>query len=132
MRPSRLVVAASLLASFACAQTAEKPKSRPIAATIAGKPIYEDELDPLIKSEMQKLRHQEYEIKASALDRLIQQKILDEEAARQGISVEALIKQKIQHEASVPSDAEVEAVYAQEKDRLGRPLSEIKSELRDA
>jgi protein-disulfide isomerase len=132
MRPSRLAVAACLLASFVCAQTAEKSKSKPVVATIAGKPIYEDELEPLIKPEMQKLRHQEYEIKATALDRLIQQKILEAEAARQGISVEALIKQKIQGEASVPSDAEVEALYAQEKDRLGRPLSEIKTELRDA
>ena len=131
MSIARLMIAASLqLAALACAQTAAKPK--PVVATIAGKPIFEDELDPLIKSEMQKLRHQEYEVKATALDRLIQQKMLNAEAARQSISVEALIQRQIQHEASVPSDAEVEALYAQEKDRLGRPLSEIKTELRDA
>ncbi len=132
MRPSRLLVAASLLAALACAQTAEKSKSRPVAATIAGKPIYEDELEPLVKSEVQKLRNQEYEIKNMALDRLIQQKILDAEAARQNLSVPALIQQAIEHKVAAPSDAELDAVYAKEKDRLGRPLSEIKTELRDA
>lgn len=133
MSITRLTVAAWLfLAALACAQTAEKSESRPVAATIAGKPIYEDELEPLIKSEVQKLRNQEYQIKTTALDRLIQQKILDAEAERQGVTVGALVQKEIEQKASAPSDAEVEALYAQERDRLGRPLSEIRNELRDA
>jgi protein-disulfide isomerase len=126
------LIAASLLAALACAQTAEKPKSKPVVATIDGKPVYEDELEPLIKSEVQKLRNQEYEIKNMALDRLIQQKILDAEAARQKLTVPALIQQAIEHKVAAPSDAELDAFYAKEKDRLGRPLNEIKTELREA
>ena len=131
MRIFRLIIAASLLlTALACAQTAEK--SRAVVATIAGKPIYEDELEPLIKPDVQKLRNQEYQIKATALDRLIQQKMLDTEAARRNISVGALMQQEIEHKVSTPTDADVEALYAKEKDRLGRPLNEIKVELRDA
>jgi hypothetical protein len=55
----RLMVAALLLAALAGAQTTEKAKSKPVVATIAGKPVYEDELEPLIKPEVQKLRNQE-------------------------------------------------------------------------
>jgi protein-disulfide isomerase len=58
--------------------------------------------------------------------------MLDAEAARQNLSVAAIVQQEIEHKVSPPTDAEVEALYAQEKDRFGRPLSEIKTELRDA
>ncbi len=121
-----------LLAPLVVAQTAEKPKSRAVVATVAGKPIYEDELQPLMKAQLQQLRNQEYEIKKNALDQLIQTKTLEVEAAKQGLSVEALLQRDIEHKVPKPTDAEVESTYAKEKNRLGRPLEEIRTQLREA
>jgi protein-disulfide isomerase len=115
-----------LLAMSCSAQTAPQ---EPLA-TVAGQPIYEEELAPLIQAQMRKVLTQEYEIKSKALEKLIEQKLLRAEADRKGILPQKLLEQEVNSKVPEPSDAEVEAYYLAQKDRLKRPLHEVKVQLR--
>ena len=107
--------------------TSEKP-----LAVVAGQEVYETDLLPQIQAQIQKLRNQEYELKAKALENLISQKLLELEAKKRGISSEKLFEQEVDSKVSEPTDAEVEAYYLAQKDRLNRPLEEVKAQLRQA
>jgi protein-disulfide isomerase len=111
-----------LLASPSCGQ------SDPIAK-VAGQPIYEDDLLPLIQPQLRQLRNQEYELKSRALESLVNQRLLEAEAKKKGISREKLLEQEVDSKVHEPTADEVEAFYLAQKDRLKRPLEEIKAQL---
>jgi len=75
---SRLCLACLILSAIAHAQAADssKPAKEPIA-TIAGQPIYDDDLLPSVASQLRPLRNQEYQVKKKALDNLVDQRLLD-------------------------------------------------------
>jgi predicted DsbA family dithiol-disulfide isomerase len=100
-------------------------------AVIGGKAVYEDELLPLMIEQLQEIRNQEYEIKSRALEQLINQKVLEAEAAKKGMSVDALLDRNVTAAVPDPTDSEVEAFYLGQKDRLNRPLNEIRQQLRE-
>src|SRR5262245_48791840 len=77
-------------------------------AVIGGKPVYEDELLPLMIEQLQEIRNQEYEIKSRALEQLINQKLLEAEAAKKGMSVDALLDRNVTATVPDPTDLEVE------------------------
>lgn len=101
-------------------------------AVIAGKPLYEDELAPLMAEQLQQIRNQEYEIKSRALEQLINQKLMEAEAAKKGITTDQLLEREVGAAVANPTDSEVEAFYLGQKDRLNRPLDEIRQQLRDS
>lgn len=98
-------------------------------AMVAGQPIYEGDLQPLIQSQLYPLRRQEYELKTKALDQLIEQKLLEAEASKQGIPAAKLLEE-IQAKVTEPTDPEVEAFYLAQKDRIDRPLESVREPLR--
>jgi protein-disulfide isomerase len=104
-----------------------KPK-QPIA-TIGGQAIYEDELLPAVQGQLFPLRNQEYEIKKRALDSLIEQKLLEAAAKKKGIETEKLLQQEVDSKVPESGDAEIQAYYLGQRDRLNRPLDEVKSQL---
>jgi Protein-disulfide isomerase len=77
------------------------------------------------------LRNQEYDIKRKALDTLIEQKVLEAAAKKQGLTTDKLFEQEVDSKVQDPSDAEVEGFYWGRKDRINRPLAEVKTQLRD-
>lgn len=94
-----------------------------------GQPVYVDDL-PSVQAQLLQLRTQEYEIKKKALDSAIDQKLLGDAAKREGVTTEQLIAREVNSKVSEVSDVEIEAYYLALKDRMGRPLSEVKPQLR--
>jgi protein-disulfide isomerase len=135
MRINRLKIALLPLAYIACvapasAQKTDAQQSKQIVATVGGQPIYEDDLIPSVQPQLLTLRNQEYEIKRKALDNLIQQRLLEKAAKEKNLTTEKLLEREVDAKVQEPTDVEVEAYYLAQKDRLNRPLDEIKAQLR--
>ena len=96
---------------------------------MAGEAIHDADLLPLVAGQMQQLRRQEYEVKAQALEELINQKLLESEAARQNVTAEELLEREADGKVSAPTDAEIEAVYNAQKAQINRPLEEVKPQI---
>ncbi len=109
--------------------SAQAPK--PIAI-VAGQPIYEKDLAPSIGGDLRQLQGQIYELKANALEHLIEQKVLEAAAKKKGVTVQKLLDQEVDAKVSQPSDAEVRAYYLGMQGRQSRPFDEIKGQLRTA
>ena len=107
-------------------QTARQP-----IATVNGQPIYEDELLPVIRPQLQQLRTQEYQIKRQALEAFIQRRVLEVRARENATSVEKLLEKEIPQPGN-PSDEQIQAVYEQQKGVLKRPLDEVRGQIRQA
>ena len=120
---------AILLASVPAA-LAQSPEAGRRAAVIAGEPVYEDELLRSLQAQLRQLHTQEYELKRRALDDLINQKLLEAEAKKRSVPAEQLLQQEVDSRAAEPTDAEVEAFYLGQRDRLNRPLDDVKAQLR--
>ncbi len=120
----------ALLIYPALSQSSEITGPKKLVALISGQAIYEDELLPLIQAQMRQLQNQEYELKSRALEGLVNQRIVEAEAKKKGVPVEKLLAGEIDSKAAEPTDAEVEAYYLGQKDRLNRPLEEVKAQLR--
>src|SRR6266571_2142315 len=88
------------LASLAWSQEGAPAKAREPVANVAGQSIYEEDLIPMIQSQMFQVRKQEYQIKSSAVENLIQQKLLEGEAKAMGLSVAALLEQEVNSKAA--------------------------------
>jgi protein-disulfide isomerase len=121
-----------IAARSASAQSTAAPLPKQPVASVAGENVYDDELMSSAQGQLLPLRQQEYEIKKRALDNLIEQKLLEKAAKDKGTSTEKLIQQEVEAKVTEPSDAEVEAYYLAQKDRLNRPLDEVKPQLRQS
>ena len=127
-----LLVSCSLYASASWAQTADAAKPGQTVGLVGGQAIYEDDLIASVQAQMLPLRRQEYEVKKKALESLIEQKLLEAAAKKKGVTTESLLQQAVDAKAQEPTEAELQAYYLGQKDRLNRPLDEIKEQLRQA
>jgi len=99
-------------------------------ATVAGQPIYEEDL--AVGSKLLQLRNQEYQMKSKALDDLIRKRLIDAEAQKRGISTDKLLEQEVDSKVADPSDAEVEGYYLAVQGQLNQPFQEIKTQIEKA
>jgi protein-disulfide isomerase len=126
---STLCLACLILSTIAHAQTSDPPKpAKEPVATIAGQPIYEDDLQPAVAPKLGQLRTQEYQIKRQALDNLIDQKLLEAEAKKKGVSTDKLIEQEVDTKIGDPTDAEVYAFYLGQKNQ--QKFDDVKAQLK--
>ncbi len=73
--------------------TSHYPKSEEeIVASIDNKPIYANELNAMIKQELQNEKNCVYEAKKKALDQLIESRIIQEEAKKKKMTAQAYIE----------------------------------------
>src|SRR5437867_7582035 len=121
---------ACVMPTTPAAKSDEQAARQPIA-TVNGQAIYEDELLPTIRPQLQQLRTQEYQIKRQALEGLIQKRVLETRARENGTSVEKLLEEGIP-QLSEPTEQEIQAVYEGQKGVLKRPLDEVRSQIRQA
>jgi protein-disulfide isomerase len=126
-----LLLFISWLAPTCPGQPADTPKADALGV-IAGQSIYEADLAPLIQAQMRQLHAQEYELKRRALDEVVGRRLVEAEAKKRGLSAEKLIEQEVDSKVGEPTDAELEAYYFGLRDRLNRPLAEVKSQLQQA
>jgi protein-disulfide isomerase len=118
-----------IVSSALSAQTS--PPRQPIAR-IGEQAIYEEDLLPIIGGQLMQIRNQEYELKTKALVTLVNRRLLEEEAKNEGVSTETFLEQKVDRDLPPPTASEIEAYYLAQKDRLNRPLEEIKPQLEPA
>ena len=104
-------------------------KSKQPVALVGGQTIYEDELLPRVQAQ---LRNQEYELKSSALENLIDQKLLEAVAKKKGVLVGEVLEQEVDAKVPEPTEAELKAAYQTQKNRLNRPFEEVKTQLQQA
>jgi protein-disulfide isomerase len=116
---------------FAGAQNSQAARAGEPVATVNGQPVFEDDL-PSVQEQLQQLRSQEYEIKRKALDGAIEQKLLENAAKKKSMSTDQLLAQDVNSKVPEASDAEVEGYYFALRDKTNRPLSEVKSQLRES
>src|SRR5215467_10754091 len=91
------------------AQDSQKPSAA--AATVAGQPIYEQDLMTVAGPGLLDLHKQEYKLKSDALDKVIRRKLIEVEAKKRGLSTEELLKQEVDSKISEPSDDEARGYY---------------------
>jgi len=103
-----------------------------LIATVAGQPIYEQDLAAELGSKLLQLRSQEYQMKSKALDELIRKKLIDAEAQKRGMSADKLLEQEVDSKVADPSDAEIEGYYLAVRGQANQPLQEIKSQIQQA
>src|SRR5215210_7528703 len=106
------------LASACPAQTAVPSAPKQPVAVVSGQHIYEEDLLPLVQSQLLPLQNQEYEIKRAALDRLVTQRLVEAEAKSRGVSAEKLLEQEVDAKVGEPTDDEIAAYYLGQRDRI--------------
>jgi protein-disulfide isomerase len=124
-----VLIVAHAYAVIANAGQGSPEKSDKPVAVVAGHPILESELDQQTRAQMQQLRNQEYEIKRTALDSLVIQKLVEAEADNQKIGVQELLAREVDSKVRETTDEEVKAFYEGQKDRINRPLEEVKDQV---
>ena len=125
----QLLIFLLLGSAGAVAQTAGQAKQKEPLAVVAGQPIYDDDLVPLVQAQVFQLRLQEYELKSKALDKLVNQKLLEAEAKKKGISPDKLLEQEVDSKVPEPTEAELQALYLVQKQQLGKSFDEVKPQL---
>jgi protein-disulfide isomerase len=127
-----LTVFVLLTAAVACSQTKPAASADEPLASVGGVSIYEKDLLPFAAAQMQQLHNQEYQIRRTALDSAIEQRLLEAEAKKKGVTPEKLVEDALGAKAADPTDPEVEAFYLAQRDRINRPLEQVKPQVRQA
>jgi predicted DsbA family dithiol-disulfide isomerase len=124
----------AIAAKPAIAQQTQSPKSagRQLIAVVGGKPIYEDELDPLMESQLQDLRNQEYQLKSDTLTTLINQRLLQAAAEKKATTSDKIVTEEVDSKLVDPTDAEVDAYYLGQNPNTTTPPDDVtRTHLRD-
>jgi protein-disulfide isomerase len=120
------------VAIFVCTAPMSASEPAEAIASIGGQAVYANEISPTLRVQLRQLRTQEYEIKRRAAEEVVNRKLLESEAARQGTTVGTLLEREADLRVGEPTDLELEAFYLGQRDRLNRPFTELKQQLRQA
>lgn len=122
--PQRIVLLLGLaaLGAAAAAESAGDP-----LAVVNGAPIYASHLKP--DGELLELERKIYELRRQALESAIADRLLRGEAQRRGVSLQALLDAEVNFHVDDVSAAEIEAFYAQQKERIRRPLKDVREQI---
>ncbi|HXJ42312.1 MAG TPA: thioredoxin domain-containing protein [Bryobacteraceae bacterium] len=125
-------LALSVVLAFAGLLPAQTNHAQAPVARLGAQAIYEEDLLPSIGAQLYQLKNQEYDLKIAALTGLLNQRLLEAEAKSVGLSTEALLEQNVDRNLQPASAAEIEAYYLAQKDRINKPLSEIRPQMEQA
>ena len=129
MRISPMKLALCLgLAALCSAQEAPKGAPGEPLATVAGQPIYEQDLQTTVGPKLLQLHNQEYQVKSGALQDVIRQKLMEAEGKRRGISAEKL-QEEIDSKVPEPTNGEIEGYYLAIKNQFNQPFEEAKPQI---
>ena len=117
-----LMLSAPLILS---AQDSQKP-----LATVAGQPIYEQDLMSVAGPGLLDLHKQEYTLKSDALDKVIRKKLIEVEAKKRGLSTEELLKQEVDSKIAEPSDEEAKGYYLAVKAQTTLAFDDVKAQVK--
>jgi protein-disulfide isomerase len=100
-------------------------------AFIDGKPISENDLDERAAPQLRELNAKIFELKEQTLNEMIDEHLLHQEAGRLKISMQQLLEREVESHVAVPSPADVDKYYLEIKDRISRPLEELRPKITD-
>ncbi len=120
-----LPIAAVLAAPLACGQVTADP-DRPVAI-VGDERLTEADLN--IKGQLLRLEQQAYQLRLRAVENTINLRLLAKAAAEHNLSPQQYLEQQADSKVDEPTDAEVEAFYLAQKDKLNKPLEEVRDQL---
>ena len=109
-------------------------QSSDVVARVAGQPITNADLEPLIGARLSQMRMQaeqnEFQLKQQAIDQIVRDKLVEAEAKAKGVTSEELLKTEVEDKVAAPTEDEIKQIYERNKARLGaRTLEESKPEI---
>ena len=99
-------------------------------AILEGKAILESDIP--VSPEQRKLEQQLYQLQSNALSTAISTKLLEAEAERRGVTVDELVAAEINPKMGVPTSTEIANLYNAQKDKINRPLKEVRDQVIEA
>ena len=96
-------------------------------ATIDGEPI--EEADVATTGEEWQTKQRLFELRYRAIQGAISQALLRREAEKREISVDDLIQAEIGSKVGVPTNREVQDFYEAQKDKINRPLKDVREQV---
>lgn len=96
-------------------------------ATIDGDPI--EEADVAVTGEEWQTKQRLFELRYRAVQGAISQALLRREAEKREISVDELIQAEIGSKVGVPTNREVQDFYEAQKDKINRPLKDVREQI---
>ena len=100
-----------------------------IAAVIDGRGILEKDVDMRAATQLRELNAKVFEIRERVLNDMINEQLLEEEARRLDQSVQQLLNDAVNSQVSAPTASEVDSYYLGIKDRIGRPLEDVRQDI---
>jgi protein-disulfide isomerase len=104
--------------------SAGQAHNEPIVAIVNGAAISEQDLESQFE-----LQQQVYELKTTALQRLISTKLLELAAKKSGLSVEEFLRSEIDAKIGPPADGELHGFYIAQPDRYQEPFENLRDVL---
>jgi protein-disulfide isomerase len=104
--------------------------SQKAVATVAGQPIYEQELMSVAGPGLLDLHKQEYKLKSDALNQIIRKKVVEAEAKKRSLSSDDLFKQEVDSKIAEPSDDQARGYYLAVKNQTTLPFEQVKSQVK--
>jgi protein-disulfide isomerase len=105
------------------------PSGPQVIATINGNPIKAEELDGVVKKQMQRIETQVYQIKKQGLEELIDDKLIETAAKKKGQTVDEYLKEEVDAKTTEPSEQEVKALYEARKGKDTLPFEKVKDQV---
>ncbi|MBV8544433.1 MAG: thioredoxin domain-containing protein [Acidobacteria bacterium] len=129
------VLAVVISVPLFAATSSRKAVQPEVVAFAAGQPVTAAEVDDLVATKMFRLRTDEFRMRSSAIQEIIDKRLVAAEAARRGISVDELLHQEVDGKIEVPTADQVRMVYDATKDRFSNvpeeaALNQIAANLR--
>ena len=96
-------------------------------AIVNGEPIFESDLE--VSAQWRKLEQQIHGLRSQALGSAIATKLLEDEAERREMTVQEFVDVEIEPKIGLPTNKEVSDFYNEQKDKIGKPLKEVRDEI---
>ena len=142
MRGSRIIVVAIVVLMAVLPIVAGKKKKKDkggdesaaaptadVVAYVEGAQVSLTQVDESIQGQLSKVRTEEYNLRRTSLNRLIDEMLLESEAKTRGVAVDELIKTEIDAKAGEITDQEIQRFYDANKSRnrsiKGKTLEQV-------
>jgi len=123
----KTLLIALVIVLLGTAQAASAPDKA--VALIDGRPISERDLDERAAPQLRDLNAKIFEVKEQALNDMIDEQLLNQAAGRLKLSVQELLDREVDSLVAKPTPADVESYYLEIKDRISRPLEEVRPKI---
>jgi protein-disulfide isomerase len=104
-----------------------------VAATLAGRTITLDEVDRRAAAQLMRVRQEQYEARAQALDAILDQEVLQREADAKHVAIDRLIETEVAAKQTAPTPAEIDTFFVQNRGQMGgRTLEQSAAQITEA